>query len=276
MARPLRIEFAGAIYHITSRGNARSDIYLDDHDRHVFLELLGLICGRFNWCCHAYCLMTNHYHLVIETGDATLAKGMRQLNGIYTQQFNRHHQRIGHVFQGRYKAILVDKDNYLLEVIRYVLLNPVRAYMTTTAGQYRWSSYRSMIGKAAAPGWLAKDRVLSQFAKHSTHAQKRFIAFMKNGKGQTAIWENLINQLYLGDEKFVIKMQGYHSEGTLLDEIPRIQKRPPAKSLSYYEKHYTNKEAMGKAYDSGNYTLKEIAEFFGVHYSTVSRAVNRK
>ena len=166
MARPLRIEFPGAIYHITSRGNCRADVYLEAQDRSMFLDLLGKVCERFNWCCHAWCLMTNHYHLVIETRDANLAKGVRHLNGVYTQTFNRKHGRVGHVFQGRYEAILVDKDTYLLEVVRYVLLNPVRAGIVTTAGQYPWSSYRAMIDKIGAPGWLAKDWVLSQFAQH--------------------------------------------------------------------------------------------------------------
>src|SRR6266550_1709297 len=116
MARPLRIEFPGALYHVTARGDRREDIYLDDKDHSQFLTLLGEVCHRFNWIVHAYCLMTNHYHLVIETPDGNLAKGMRQLNGVYTQNFNRRHGRIGHVFQGRYKAILVQKETYLLEL----------------------------------------------------------------------------------------------------------------------------------------------------------------
>src|SRR3972149_2645148 len=140
MARPLRIEYPGAVYHVTTRGNAQADIYLDDTDREKFLEILGQICDRYHWHCYAYCLMGNHYHLVIETPAGNLARGMRQLNGNYTQTFNRQHRRAGHLFQGRYKAILVDKDSYLLEVIRYVLLNPVRARLTNTAGQWRWNS----------------------------------------------------------------------------------------------------------------------------------------
>lgn len=124
MARPLRIEFPGAVYHITSRGDGKEDIYLEDNDRYLWLEIFGSVCKRMKWYCHAYCLMTNHYHTVIETTEANLSLGMRQLNGVYTQSFKHRHGRVGHVFQGRYKAILVDKEGYLLELCRYVLLNP--------------------------------------------------------------------------------------------------------------------------------------------------------
>ncbi len=124
MTRPVRIEFEGALYHVTSRGDRREAIYEDDADRMKFLEILETVIRDFNWVCHAYCLMTNHYHLVIETPDGNLSKGMRQLNGVYTQASNHRHDRSGHLFQGRYKAILVDGDSYLLELPRYVVLNP--------------------------------------------------------------------------------------------------------------------------------------------------------
>ena len=126
MARPLRIEYAGALYHVTSRGDRREDIYLDDEDRLAWLEVMAQVCERFNWRCHAWCLMDNHYHLVIETIEGNLARGMRQLNGVYTQKCNRRHQLSGHLFQGRYKAILIDQDSYLLEICLYMVLNRVR------------------------------------------------------------------------------------------------------------------------------------------------------
>ncbi|MEI6336557.1 MAG: transposase, partial [Methylococcaceae bacterium] len=129
MTRPLRIELSGGIYHVTSRGNRQDDIYFSDDDRKVWLNLLGQVCQRFNWYIHAYCQMTNHFHIVVETPEGNLAQGMRQLNGVYTQYINRTHGSVGHLFQGRYKAILVEKDNYLLELARYVVLNPLRAGM---------------------------------------------------------------------------------------------------------------------------------------------------
>lgn len=273
MARPLRIEFPGALYHITSRGNAQADIYLDEQDRFTFLKQLGDVCDKHNWRCYAYCLMTNHYHMVVETGDASLSKGMRALNGVYTQCFNRHHHRVGHVFQGRYKAILVDKEAYFLEAIRYVLLNPVRACMVKAAGQYRWSSYRAMIGKAPVPVWLGRDQVLSQFDKREAAAQHKFIQFIREGANQPPLWENLRHQIYLGDERFVEKLRKRLPEVKHLSEVPRLQRRK-AKPLAFYAKHYPAREAMCRAYETGEYTLKAIADQFGVHYSTVSRALN--
>ncbi|HRF06945.1 transposase, partial [Accumulibacter sp.] len=163
MARPLRLEFAGALYHVTSRGDRREDIFLDDDDRVDWLEVLGTVCARFNWVVHAFCQMTNHYHLLVETVDGKLSAGMRQLNGLYTQRFNRRHGLVGHLFQGRYKAILVQKEAYLLELTRYVVLNPLRARMVESLEDWPWSSFPFLIGRAAPPPWLDADWLLGQF-----------------------------------------------------------------------------------------------------------------
>ncbi len=141
MARPLRLEYAGAPYHVTSRGDRREDIYFDDDDRIAWLKILDGVCGRFNWVVHAYCQMSNHYHLLVESVDGNLSRGMRQLNGQYTQGFNRRHGEVGHLFQGRYKAILVQKETYLLELTRYVVLNPIRAGMVSRLAHWPWSTY---------------------------------------------------------------------------------------------------------------------------------------
>jgi REP element-mobilizing transposase RayT len=148
MARPLRLEFAGALYHVTARGNERRCIFLAnlDDDRSRFLEILGQTCDRFRWICHAFCLMTNHCHLLVETPDANLSVGMRQLNGVYTQHVNRGRERVGHLFQGRFKGILAEKDGYLLEIARYVVLNPVRANIVGGPEDWPWSSYRATAG----------------------------------------------------------------------------------------------------------------------------------
>lgn len=136
MTRPLRIEYPGAVYHVTSRGNRQEVIFLTKDDRISFLDILKKTVDRYNWICHAYCLMGNHYHLMIETPDGNLSSGMRQLNGIYTQTLNRTHNRVGHVFQGRFKSILVEKQSHPLELCRYIVLNPVRAKSCTLPEQW--------------------------------------------------------------------------------------------------------------------------------------------
>lgn len=276
MSRPLRLELAGGLYHITSRGDQREDIYLDDTDRNKWLELLGQVCERYNWRCHAYCLMTNHYHFVVETVEGNLSQGMRQLNGVYTQYVNHTHHRVGHVFQGRYKGILVDKDSYLLELTRYVVLNPVRAHMVNEVKAWPWSSYHAMIGEQQSPEWLETDWLLSQFSVQRKRAVAKYKDFVRAGVGQPSIWDELTQQIYLGDEHFLKDMQNAMDVQTDLSEIPRVQRRSPAKPLQYYEETYQDsRRGMMEAYRSGEYTMKEIAGFFNVHYSTVSRAIKK-
>ena len=274
MARPLRIELAGGLYHITSRGDRRETIYRDDDDRQGWLTLLGEVCSRFNWRCHAYCEMTNHYHLVVETPDANLSKGMRQLNGVYTQQFNRRHGLVGHLFQGRFKGILVERDAYLLELSRYVVLNPVRAGMVSDVSAWAWSSYRATVGLEPTPAWLEPDWVLGQFGSERRRAQAAYALFVAEGAGKSGIWEGLRHQVFLGSEAFVERIaQGSRPRGKLR-EIPRAQRRSLAQPLDHYERTYpARREAMARAFLSGVYTMQEIADHFGVHYSTVSRAV---
>jgi putative transposase len=147
VSRPFRLEIAGGLYHVTSRGDRCEDIYRDDIDREAWLSTLAQTCERYHWLIHAWCQMSNHYHLIVETVEGNLSAGMRQLNGVYTQAVNRRHGQSGHVFQGRYKAILVVRVSYLLELSRYVVLNPVRAAMVKHTRQWKWSSYHAMIGK---------------------------------------------------------------------------------------------------------------------------------
>ncbi|MFW2372655.1 MAG: transposase [Gammaproteobacteria bacterium] len=274
MARPLRLELAGGLYHITSRGDRREDIYDDDEDREQWLEILSKTCSRFNWRCHAYCLMDNHYHMVIETAEDNLSKGMRQLNGVYTQYYNRRHNRVGHVFQGRFKGILVDRDEYLLELSRYVVLNPLRARMTKNIESWKWSSYKAITGKVSAPPWLETDWILGQFSKQRKRAIQGYINFVRAGVGLPSIWVNLKNQVFLGGDHFVNKLQKRINKKSSLDEISRLQKRKIPKSLEYYNSKYKDeKKAIVAAYLTGGYTLKEIGDYYGKHYSTISRLV---
>ena len=280
MARPLRIEYPGALYHVTSRGNALGKIFKHDSDKHSFLKILEFVVKRFNWLCHAYCLMDNHYHLVIETPEANLARGMRQLNGIYTQKFNWIYTKTGHIFQGRYKAILVDKDSYLLELCRYVVLNPVRSQMLEKPEDWRWSSFLYTTGLRAAPAYLTTDWVLSQFGGDKRSAQIRYRKFVREGINQNAIWEDLKGQIFLGDKGFIEKSFGLN-QNDKLSEIPRTQKyasRPILSDLFPEGRKMTKKErdvAMHRAHVSFGYTLKEISDYLGIHYTTVSKGIHR-
>ena len=277
MSRPLRIELAGGLYHVTSRGDRREDIYLDDVDRADWIEVFAHVCKRFNWVCHAWCQMSNHYHIVVETPETNLSAGMRQLNGVYTQRFNRRHERVGHVFQGRFKGILVEKDSYLLELARYVVLNPVRAGMVNSAERWRWSSYHEMVGERVAPEWLQTDWILAQFGRQRKRAMEGYKRFVREGIKQESIWTNLKGQIYLGEERFVGRMQKHAERKADIGEVPRAQRRPIAKPLSYYEKVNTNRnQAIASAYATGDFTLQQIAEYFGLHYTTVSRIIKRE
>jgi REP-associated tyrosine transposase len=274
MARPIRIEFSGALYHVTSRGDRRESIYEDDTDRERFLEILGQVIEGSNWICHAYCLMSNHYHLVIETPDGNLSKGMRQLNGVYTQASNRRHQRTGHLFQGRYKAILVDADAYLLELTRYVVLNPVRAGMVNNSVAWYWSSYQAMIGEVVAPPWLATDGLLAQFSNRREDAVRRYVQFVEEGVNQASIWKNLNRQVFLGGDHFVTRMQD-KIKGLSEDvNIPKVQRRPPAPPLAEIAKtHDSRNPAIFAAYATGEYSYQQIANFFNLHFTTVGKIV---
>jgi REP element-mobilizing transposase RayT len=277
MARPLRIEFPGAHYHVTARGNRRQAIYEDDADRRLFLDVLGDVFEAFDWRCHAYCLMTNHYHLVVETPAGNLSRGMRQLNGVYTQKTNRRHRRSGHLFQGRYKAILVDADGYLLELARYVVLNPVRAGMVGDPGAWPWSSYRAMTGAAAAPTWLAADGLLARFASDRADAARRYQGFVAEGVGGPSIWAEFNRQVFLGDDRFVVRMQALGrggAGGSSAIAVPKIQRRAPAPPLDEIGRRHRDRDAaIAAAHATGAYGYQKIAEAFGVHFTTVGRIV---
>ncbi|MDT8442343.1 MAG: transposase [Desulfuromonadales bacterium] len=283
MARPLRIEFPGAVYHVTSRGNASAAIFSDDGDRALFLATLGQVVERFNWLCHAYCLMDNHYHLLIETPEGNLSAGMRQLNGVYTQAFNRVHERDGHIFKGRFKAVLVEKQSHLLELCRYVVLNPVRAGMVAQAEDYCWSSYRPTAGQSARPGLLTVDWILGNFAATLEPARRLYRRFVRDGVEETSSpWQKLTGQIFLGSETFVEQIQALIGSRTRIREIPRQQRHVGRPSLSelFPPEVVTVKLERNRrillAHRQHGYRLKEIAEALGLHYTTVSKVVNRQ
>ncbi len=278
MARPLRLEFPGAVYHITARGNAQNDTFLNDEDRHLFLACLGEIVTRLSWLCHAYCLMDNHYHLLIETPDGNLSEGMRQLNGVYTQRFNRRHKRVGHLFQGRFKAIVVERDSYLLELCRYVVLNPLRARMVKHIARYPWSSYPATMGRVASPDWLQTDWLLSQFGKRRTVAKQRYAKFVAEGQSLSP-WSAVRGQVALGNDAFIEKLQPMLKDKGKLKEIPRTQRllhQPSLKALftkRVQSEKASRDNAIEKAYLDYGYSMAAIARYVELHYSTVSKII---
>jgi REP element-mobilizing transposase RayT len=277
MARPLRIEFPGAVYHLTSRGDRQEAIFEGTEDREAFLDVLAEVVERYHWVCHAFCLMTNHYHLVVETVEGNLSQGMRHLNGVYTQASNRRHKRSGHLFQGRFKGILVDKDAYLLELSRYVVLNPVRAGMVETPAQWPWSSYRAVMGKAPVPKWLSVDGLLSQFGSDRAVARAHYRRFVLAGVRQRgSLWEGLRQQIYLGDEAFVARMQAQAKIKGDAASVPQVQRRVAAPELAEISAAHPDRNgAIVAAYTSGAYSYREIAEHFGIHLATVGRIVRK-
>lgn len=233
MARPLRLEFPGSIWHVTARGNERKDIVADDGDRRLLLGLLGRAAERFGWTVFQYVLMTNHYHLVVQLAAGTLSRGMGWLNATYAQAFNRRHERSGHLFQGRFHATLVQKESYLLEVLRYVALNPVRAHMVIGPADYEWSGHRAIAGYCAPPAWLAIDETLACFSQDPAIGSARYRQFVAEGAGVTrSPWEDVVGQIYLGTEMWVETVRDSIASRPRSDEFPHAQRTPVTPTMS--------------------------------------------
>jgi hypothetical protein len=223
--------------------------------------------------------MDNHYHLVIETPEGNLSEGMRQLNGIYTQLYNRRHRTVGHLFQGRYRAVLIQKESHLLEVCRYVVLNAVRAKAVGRVEQWKWSSYRATAGLGKGPAWLTVDWILSQFGKRRYAAARHYRRFVREGIGRPSIWEGVQAQVLLGEEEFVEQLKGYVKGYEEINEIPRPQRyltRPKLESLFGGRLSKARRDGrIARAVHRYGYSQREVAEFLGLHYATVSRLANR-
>ncbi len=280
MARPLRIEYPGAVYHITNRGNDKKAVFKDDQDRETFLKILAFVNKRYHWLCHAYCLMDNHYHLMIETPDGNLSLGMRQLNGVYTQARNKRHNKTGHLFQGRYKAILIQKDTHLLEVCRYVVLNPVRARMVEKPEDWKWSSYRATAGKEPPHPCLTTDWILGQFSRTRAKAEKEYRQFVKWGIGKETIWNEVKGQALLGEDDFVDSLADHLRRHKDIPEIPKSQRyanRPALEKLFNKSILSDKRKRDGKiaeAVEKYGYIQRSIANHLGLHFSYMSRILN--
>jgi REP element-mobilizing transposase RayT len=227
VSRPLRLEFPGALYHVTSRGHERGPIFHDPADRRHFLNLLASVIPDQAWVLHSYCLMGNHFHLLVETAHPTLSRGMHCLNARYSQHFNRRHARAGHVFEGRFKAIVVQKQAYLLELHRYIVLNPVRAGLVSRPEDWPWSNYRATSGAALPPAWLEVGGTLSLFSSFGSGASGAYVRFVAAGARRPASpLERVRRQIYLGDRRFLEEMSDQAGQRRPGDEVPAAQRTP--------------------------------------------------
>jgi len=300
MARPLRIEYPGAYYHVTARGNERKAIFRDVLDRNKFLVILSSSIEQFVVRLHAYVLMDNHYHLLVETPLGDLSRAIRYLNGVYTQYINRRYRRVGHLFQGRYKAILIDKDSYLIELSRYIHLNPWRVRGSGRDPlRYRWSSLRAYIDREKAPEWLETVEILGLFGQKRGKAQRAYVEFVREGmeRGIKTPWDEVRWQSLLGPSSFVEEIEDRFLRDreiglTEMKGLRESRKRVKAERLvgvvcAYYrikpgdlpKRSHDYTEAREVAsYLMRRYSLMrlvEIGEQVGLHYSTVGNVVRK-
>jgi len=287
MARPLRIEYPGAFYHITARGNEQKDIFRDDKDRERFLQYLETAAGRYQAVIHVYCLMGNHYHLLLSTPEGNLSQIMRHINGGYTTWFNKRHNRYGHLFQGRYKAILVDADPYAGELSRYIHLNPVRAGMVRQPDHYQWSSYSSYSGKAKPPRWLTADWLLQYFGKKPSDAKKAYVLFVSAalGNSEEDPLREATSTLILGKADFMADIrEKYLGKKKGKKEIPALRQIRKTSLEAIIEAvgqefkqqpELARKAAIHLSHRYSGRPLREIGNMFGIGESAVSQASGR-
>jgi len=290
MARPLRISYAGAFYHITSRGNERKDIFKSRRDREKFLSYLESATERYGALIHVYCLMGNHYHLLMETPAGNLSQIMQHINGAYTTYFNIKGHRSGHLFQGRYKAILVDKDGYAKELSRYIHLNPVKAGIVDKPERYNWSSYQYFTGEKEAPEWLIMDFILGYFGKKVSDAQKnyrRFVTAISDQEYKSPL-DDRTNAAILGSVDFIKEIKDKYLKDKKGDRnLPELRafSTRPAIQVQEIEKEvesvFGSDNALSKRvklYFCHRYTgkkLKEIGAYFDIGESGVSQSSRR-
>lgn len=287
MARPLRIEAPEHYFHVLARGNARHPIFLDDEDRVRFLETVGEALERFRARCHAYCLMGNHYHLLLQPREENLSRTLRHVNGVYSQRFNRRHGRVGHVFAGRFKSLLVDRETYLREIVRYIVLNPVRAGFVENPEEWRWSSYRTTGGLTSNPAWLTVAEVLDLFGEGSTAAAREsFRSFVGEGLGEASDREAQTVRSaaerggIFGSAEFVRRSAARIGSRVGDRQHPRGERfpaRPPLHELFFGCPDTGPKweRTVRAALSVHGYGRRELAAWLGVDRGTIARALGR-
>lgn len=293
MSRPLRLEYPGAFYHVLARGNERKEIFCDDEDRVFFLDLMNEAASRWALSVHAYALMTNHYHILLETKAGKLSLPMRHINGVYTQFFNRKHHRVGHLFQGRFKALLVDKENYLLSLSRYIHQNPVKAGMVNSALDYFWSSYRAYMGLTRIPEWLNTQDTLGEFGE-TLDSQRRnyqiFVDHVDHDHEKSDPFKNVFGQLVLGSKQYLESVKERIAKlgktgrehpcrkalelnlppERIVGEVCRVFGVNRQSLIGGRQRNMARPAAMLYLRDKSRLTLNEIARIFSVDYTAVS------
>ncbi|MGA7828943.1 MAG: transposase [Geobacteraceae bacterium] len=282
MGRPLRITYPGAHYHVTSRGNEQKDIYKSRRDREQFLSYLESSVTRYGAKIHAYCLMTNHYHLLLETPGGNLPEILRHINGAYTNYYNTKRKRSGHLFQGRYKAILIEADEYLMELTRYIHLNPVRCGMVTRPGEHPWSSYKDYIGDRPKPAWLCTDTVLSQFGDGNKYRQ--FVEHMLVMEYENPL-RNVIASTLLGSEPFVQEIIATHLDGKQMErDVPAMRELSKTRKIEMIIENVSGifgdagleqKVGIYLAHRRSGARLKELGEYFNKKDSAIAQTTRR-
>lgn len=285
MARPLRIAYPGAFYHVTSRGNEQKDVFKSRKDREKFLEYLESATQRYGAVIHAYCLMSNHYHLLLETPAGNLSQIMQHINSAYTTYFNVKRKRAGHLFQGRYKAILVEADEYATELSRYIHLNPVRAKMSARPEDYPWSSYRGYIGEGKAPEWLKREFILGYFGKRVADAMKKYRAFVEDllGKEYESPLKETFGTAILGSAGFIETITAtYLTTKEVERDLPALRQfavRPTleeilgtVKSVIDSDEKLARQAGMYLCHRYSGEKLRTIGELFNVRESAISEA----
>jgi putative transposase len=286
MTRPLRVEYPGAYYHVINRGNNQEKIFKNDRDKEKFLEYLQIAAERFSIIIHTYSLMNNHYHLLVETPEANLSVAMQWINVSYATYFNRKRGRHGHLFQGRFRAILIEADAYLKHLSRYIHLNPVRAKMVSAPADYLWSSYGAYIGKQKVPQFLETNRLLSNFGRNKKQARRNYQDFVQKVDAKTL--ENPNKQatagFLLGAEDFVSWVKDTYLSGRRGEkEIPQLKQLKPKVTLEDVvlavshefdcsaaqvivkgrKKNKAREVAIYFARDMSGMTCRELGEYFG-------------
>jgi putative transposase len=289
VARPLRIQYPNAFYHVTSRGNERKAVFRTDKDRQRFLVYLQSAHERYGALIHVYCLMGNHYHLLLETPRSNLSQILHHVNGAYTTYFNVKRKRSGHLFQGRYRAILVEKDAYCQELSRYIHLNPLRAGMVKDLRDYPWSSYAFYVGLKKKPSWLETDDILGYYGQRESQAQKKYREYVEEGIGgdQRNPLRDVFASTFLGGQEFIKQFRqrcrdGEEGDSRNLPVLKALKERPTLDEIRKRvgeqieaEDRLFKKVCIHISHEYGGFSLKEIGSFYNMEGSAVSQASRR-